>query len=669
MKKITAFLMAILMVMLCAAPVYAAEGESEETEKVLLIIKERIGSTEKYDDFVATSNTDGSAKRFNFRWSSDNGQLTVTANSDGVITNYNFYESKESSDRKPTINKMSSSDAANKAKELVRTLNPDIADSIRIYSDMIAESLFDDGFSFGLQRTYGGIDVVGDNGYLRVNSDASKIESFSLNYSENLAFEDASEIISREEAIEKYKNQLGMVLYYSIKNNKGVLEYKQKDSDRYISAISGNAINPVEPTYNLFREEVFMDAATGNSSANKFTEAEIKNLEEIGEILSKKEAEAIVRENELFAPIKEAQLSYLGTYYDSGSKKYYYSMEFSGENFTASVSIGAKDGEVTRYNFYGNDVKEETAENISLAKKYVSLLAPKYYNESETLEYRLEDSAKGAYTFVRYVNDIPCFDNTIQITINAEKQIVRYYIRHTEAEFDTPEGILSAEQACGSMMKNCGYKLYYYPACSKDGMKKADVAHLVYDTENKNTVLNAKTGGFANEYKEKTIGNYTDIKGHYAEEIIKTLGRFGIGFEENEFKPDSVITQSEYIVLITSALLGNEAVVLAKESPRYESYYNMAIRNEIIKEGEKDDDAPVSREMAAVYMIRALGLDDVASLDGIYISKFNDVTKHIGYISILNAMGVVNGYDGNFNPEAQITRADAMIMLYNYLSK
>ena len=86
-------------------------------------------------------------------------------------------------------------------------------------------------------------------------------------------------------------------------------------------------------------------------------------------------------------------------------------------------------------------------------------------------------------------------------------------------------------------------------------------------------------------------------------------------------------------------------------------------------EDEKSPDAGVSREQAAVYMIRALNLDEVASLDGIYVSEFSDVISHKGHISILGAMGVVNGYGGIFNPGQMLTRADAMIMLYNYLSK
>ena len=81
-------------------------------------------------------------------------------------------------------------------------------------------------------------------------------------------------------------------------------------------------------------------------------------------------------------------------------------------------------------------------------------------------------------------------------------------------------------------------------------------------------------------------------------------------------------------------------------------------------------DEPLSRENSAIYLIRIMGIEEVAKLEGIYKSKFSDVEENIGYISILNAMGVFNGDEnGNFNPKKNLTRADAMIVIYNYLNR
>ncbi len=54
----------------------------------------------------------------------------------------------------------------------------------------------------------------------------------------------------------------------------------------------------------------------------------------------------------------------------------------------------------------------------------------------------------------------------------------------------------------------------------------------------------------------------------------------------------------------------------------------------------------------------------------IYKSVFPDVTHNIGYISILAGLGVFNGDEqGMFNPQNKLTRADAAIIIYNYLNR
>ena len=98
--------------------------------------------------------------------------------------------------------------------------------------------------------------------------------------------------------------------------------------------------------------------------------------------------------------------------------------------------------------------------------------------------------------------------------------------------------------------------------------------------------------------------------------------------------------------------------------------YRNSTQNSIISEDERDDDAEVTREEAAVYMIRAIGAENYAKYNDIYVTPFNDVTENKGYIALLSAMGVLSGDgNGNFNPNREMTRAESIIMIYNYLTK
>ena len=98
--------------------------------------------------------------------------------------------------------------------------------------------------------------------------------------------------------------------------------------------------------------------------------------------------------------------------------------------------------------------------------------------------------------------------------------------------------------------------------------------------------------------------------------------------------------------------------------------YRNSAQNSIISEDERDDDAEVTREVAAVYMIRAIGAENYAKYNDIYVTPFNDVTENKGYSALLSAMGVLSGDgNGNFNPNREMTRAESIIMIYNYLTR
>ena len=672
MKKIITSILILSMLFSSCALVYGAEAESEDITRVLSYVKERIGSTDKYTDFVSSVSENGGFKQYRFRWSDTDSGLNVTATQEGVILSLSEYDnsSKPYIKKKPTINKISQPEAMDKARALLGKINPDIISDLRLYANTY-DSLFDEGYSFRIQRVYQAVDVVGDAGFIRVNNDATKIESFNIKYTEGLLFDDLSKIISRGDAIEKYKSELGMVLSYKIKDNKAILQYVPAFYDTYISAVSGEAVKPVMPEAGLYKNEASMDSVTMGSGGGggSFTEAELKNLETMKNLISRDEAEKIIKDNKLFGISKDMELGYFNITGNAVDEMYNYSMEFIGDEFSAYAYIDAQNGDILTYNRYGKSEYEEHKENITLAKSYVEALASKHYKADETGKYRFEKVNNNTYSFLRYQNNIPCFDNRIHITINNKGDILSYNISYSEVEFDSPEGILSHSEACESMMKECGYGLYYYPSCSKEGMKKADIGCLVYDITKKTSTIDAKSGKPFVEYEEEPIiGAYRDLEGHYAETMIRTLAAYGIGFEGDRFEPDKVICEDEYLALLIGALTYGEGVNLS-ESFKVASHYYRAGTDGIIKATEKNPDAPVTREKAAIYMVKVLGFDEIASIEGIYIPRFSDVTKNTGYISILNGIGVIKGFDGKFNPDNYITRADAMVMIYNYLSK
>lgn len=179
--------------------------------------------------------------------------------------------------------------------------------------------------------------------------------------------------------------------------------------------------------------------------------------------------------------------------------------------------------------------------------------------------------------------------------------------------------------------------------------------------------IDAKTGEKLNYYGcDNEKPKYIDIEGHYAQKQIEALGEYSIGFETEYFRPDEFITQNDFITLLISTFVNRNSVML-KNGEDVSAQYAFAKRTGIVSREETAPFENITRMQAAVYMIRMMGAEKIAKLD-IYKPMFKDVNDKIGYANILGAMKVFNGDEkNNFNPDKKLTRADAVILIYNYL--
>lgn len=106
---------------------------------------------------------------------------------------------------------------------------------------------------------------------------------------------------------------------------------------------------------------------------------------------------------------------------------------------------------------------------------------------------------------------------------------------------------------------------------------------------------------------------YADIATHWAKEYIAALSGKGIinGYEDGTFRPDNQITRAEFAKLL---------ITLSGRAPVYKDVFA-----------------------------------DVSAADWSY-----------GYIAAASDMGLITGYNGNFEPNGLITKQDAAVMLYRY---
>lgn len=688
MKKI--FVLLLCLIFLFTPFASYANPESDESARVLASIKSRIPDTSEFDTFNSSYDINERFSAYHFEWSKDSDKssyefMSVSVNSEGVITSYNCYDSKyEKPVSKPTVNRPSSDELLPYVIEEFNRINPLLSDDVIISKSGTMESLTSNEYIFRIQRTHDEIPVYNDSGYISYSILSNSIRSFNLHYTQGIKFPASDNAISFDDAVKNYDEKIGMELAYntdySVGEKKVYLAYVPSEITKYIDAISADISSPVMPSryeagMNSADKEMVSDSLTsggGGSFREELSEAEIKELEKVGNLISKEDAEKLIRENKLINAGDDYELSRVKL--SGNDDEYYYQFSFESNGSTygySNVNMNAATGEIRNiYQSadYDADEKEEVSDDV--AREYVKTLASNHYSSDDNGNYRYESRNGNGFTFVRYENDIPYRDDSIYININPkDKKITSYSISFSDVSFPSPDGIVDKTYAAERFLGFADYKMYYYPSCSEENMKYCDTSLLVYMPDmTKCSEVYAENAEPVRFYTQAQIGDYTDIQGHYCESIIEKLAVYGIGFEEDTFRPDDVITQKDFVALLVSVVSRNDAVILEK-SMDYNPYYTRADNLGIIKDSEKSPDSMVSREMAAVYMVRALGFEEVAEIDGIYVSEFSDVQNNIGYISILSGLGVVDGFGGLYNPDKNLTRSDAMIMIYKYLSR
>ncbi len=681
MKRIFALALAITVLFSFAS---FAMG-TDKTEEVLASVKERIPGTDSFDTFDNNSEREYDGRTlYHFSWYNKAGgrNIDVTVTGDGVITSYYVYDSEnDSEERKPTLNRPSSEEMLPRAQALVDALNPSLG-TIVAEKRQGHDYIYDYGYSYRLRHKENGINVSGDTGFVRLNSDATEILSYDISYTEGLTYPAASGAITPDDAKKAFSEKIGMKLSYKVKyedrKKTAYLSYMPDKPEYYIDAVTGEAIKP-----NIYSDRFKgMGGATENAAAydlesgakKSFSEAEKEELGNLSNLITKEEARAAVDKTKLIEIPSDAvtNITLEKDYYYTD--KYCYRLYYSGKDFWASAAVDAKDG--TIISLYANseahskDEKKLSKDELSkLAGTMLETLCPGKTGDGKAFRPEENESASD-FNYVRYVNDIPVEFNSVSLGLDeVTGKLSYYYISEDDIAFPPADGVIGASAAAEKMFENNSYELLYIPVISKEGLMSPDTSVLVYSVNGNKTEIDAATGAPVNTYERETVGEYSDISGHWAENAIKTLARFGIGFSESEFKPDAEITEKEFITLIMSAVSDNSPICITKSV--IDNFSNhVPVSRGILKKGEEATDNAVTRSKAALWFARAMGYGDIAELYRIFVTPFSDVTENIGAVAILSGLGVLNGTgDNTFSPNAHLTRASAAMMIYNYYNK
>lgn len=684
---------------------YADSAAEEAMKKELTYVKQRITVPEDLTEFSHRKYTNYGRDSYHFTWNTDPEKYTTSSKEISVeicgkvIKSYNRYEYDWSTESKTEYSfaKLSETELYNKAYKWIKILNPTVYNNIEIDRDSLNINLRNERAGFSIRRVCDGVPVKGQEGYITINKDTGELISYGLDWAMGAGFPDADDAITKEAAIEAFSKEVPVEkVYYAnydwqTKEYTPVLIYRQT-TDNDIDALTGKLTTFEGSYFDYDSDDVELEAAVeedanpgAGSNGVRFTESELKKMEEEGALVTAEEMLENLKELDIFQLGEKPYVKSSNCWFDDDRGYYVRNMHFVSEDTvyyigendngtpvqkeknvqtSANAEINAETGELLSFSSssaYKEDGRKLTKKNsLSLLNKYVGILAGDKAEEFRLEEPRISWSkhnkdgsvAEDAYvTHVyssspRYAYGIPSMSENISISVNNDGKITDYNLNYIGIEYPKPDEILDEAAVYESYFSQIDYSLQYRIAIKKDVTYTA----MVYNP-NYNLYVDAFTGKLTNYNGSELVkyeeGSYTDLEGSKYEKVARKLEAYGIVLrdEQGRLNADEAVTRQEFSDLMSS--VGSY-------------YYN-----------KTGGDKALTRQFAAKILTKGILSEQCAELEGVFRSPFSDVkedSKYVGYIAVANALGYMKGKNGKFNPGGKITRGEALVMLYNRLA-
>ncbi len=726
--RLLCVILSILLVF-TAVPVFAAD--SEGLEIAITTVKSRIEIPEELSEFSGSYSYYLGHKTYRLNWESkEDGEkhraIDISIDDLGNILSYSRIGSDS---KKASLPKLSEDQVISAAYGHMAKLNPDIASEF----DSNGKIMYGYGVNSSyacvrFDRYINGLPFCNDSVSISVDNDTGELSDLymGITYVDGISSPDG--IIAPEQAAEKFKELSPMEAKYITKDTDegeapaAVLAYEPKYSDTMIDARTGEEY---VSGYEMTNSEYFagsaggttQDAAAAATETGTFTPSELANLEQIEGLLSETEVRNIAESmTEIPLDGKEfTSCKYFSRRGADGENKYTADLTYSltetrGETSVREdtfVSLDAVTGALIEVRAFdnANNAAEKPAITEAQALEYAKAFADKYAHdefmksnpdldmadEPVPLEenpyrnsYAVSDDGTEyyydyVYRFIRVENGFEYPDNDLYIKIDKTNGKVLNFSKNWDDDvtFESPEGMISADEAFEALREKAGINPRYVQKKAENGSISAEVVYSL--SEDKPVAVSAVNGALLDyngtEYKENEKAPIADdISGHYAEAAIEAL--LGIGVitlseGETSFRPDEVITQGELLTFVAGLDAGPYSYVTESTDELYKFAYGRGIMQ---SSDSRDENLPSIREDGVKYIIRSLGYEDIAKMTEIFNTGFADgadITPGMeGYVALAKGFGIIGGNpDNTFAPKAPLTRADAAIMIYNYLTK
>jgi len=180
---------------------------------------------------------------------------------------------------------------------------------------------------------------------------------------------------------------------------------------------------------------------------------------------------------------------------------------------------------------------------------------------------------------------------------------------------------------------------------------------------------------------------FKDIAGHWCEKEVGQASDLGFidGYPDGTMRPDNKVTRAEFLKMVVAGNKMPLADARGHDIPFddvlghwFLPYLGTGVGHGIIRPAEYtgrryQPDSHITRDEAAAYVVRALGLSEEADAKDPAEAPFSDMTSvrdvYRGPVALCAELGILKGYeDGTIRGNRTLTRAEAVVMVLRALS-
>lgn len=719
MKKPLALILGFLLTFgLCTPALAVDDSMDQELTQVTQAVKKAVDVDNDYEKFDGTLNDMGVLRCWWLQWTSSNGKsLNILATSAGKIMQYNLNRAVPaagSGKYAPQIAKVPPKQAAKSAAAFFKKV-AGAGEGIET-PECTGAASFDGTYFLNARLRLDGI-PSGIQVQFSVSAADGVVTSYSRSDS-NAAFVNtlpsSSPAVSAADAAKSLNGTLNLELQYVSDGGKAVLRYLPVSSDTfYVDAQTGKLIDLTEAWKGL--RPAAPGLGSGNSAAaaqkdESLTPAEQAAIEKLKGVQSREQLDAAVRRvtalgldryalstanyarrgdsDEITCTLiykrtltrDELNGVTAGEYGDGG-----------GYQQAKLITVNAKTAElISGWSWSSNSAREKEADPATLqpaADAFLKLYAPAYVNRVA-----LYDSEKnGNFRYDRKENGYFYHDNSVNISIDpADGSVMNFSADWDENLKFQPAGTPVSPQAakdayCAALTVRLQYISHpvsvdvtipiwkTYADCCGTAAYRYVLGYMNEIDGDAILGVDAASGKVVRD-TETAAPPYTDIASSFARAKIQALADSGIRFNDTaKFLPDAKLTEQDLLVLLLNSDNYHFSTDDLSDKDTLEQLYTTAWEQGFLPRGQRNPTHAVTRLELVKAIVSASPYGQAADLKDIFTVNFKDASQvkssDLGYLAIAQGLGLASGSNGRFYPARTATRAEAAVMLYNYMSR